>query len=206
MARGIDPAQWGPTAWHMLHAISFRVAARPRLFARAKRLVLALQELLPCAKCRGNLKRHMAALPLPPDAAGFPAWLYELHKRVTMETHDGVQPPVAIAMNEVRERWGVLAWPRSLHVEMAPFLEALAETHPGANAKNDQHLRATIVFWRALRDMGALKGIPASHMDGLAEAAVSRPAYRRWVDEILATHDKKNGHMALCTQHVCTMP
>ena len=55
---------WGPTQWHMLHTISFNYPVKPTTEQQKqyKDYILSLQNVLPCAACRKNLKMNFAKL------------------------------------------------------------------------------------------------------------------------------------------------
>ena len=57
---------WGPPMWHYLHTMSFNYPVKPsKKDKKAYRdFVLNLQNVLPCGKCRENLKHNFKRLPL----------------------------------------------------------------------------------------------------------------------------------------------
>lgn len=68
----MDTRFWGPSAWELLHLISF---SRPR-----RRLFELLTKTLPCKFCRMSTAAFMADLPYDPRNAA--KWLYKLHNKV----------------------------------------------------------------------------------------------------------------------------
>lgn len=68
----MDTRFWGPSAWELLHLISF---SRPR-----RRLFELLTKTLPCKFCRMSTAAFMADLPYDSSKPAF--WLYKLHGKV----------------------------------------------------------------------------------------------------------------------------
>lgn len=56
---------WGNSAWHLLHTISFNypVNPRPKDKENYRNFILSLKNVLPCGKCRANLKENFKKLP-----------------------------------------------------------------------------------------------------------------------------------------------
>lgn len=79
---------WGPPQWHLLHTISFNYPVRPTKSQKRhyKEYILSLQHVLPCGKCRENLKRNLAVLPLTEKELEsrdtFSLYIYNLHELV----------------------------------------------------------------------------------------------------------------------------
>lgn len=79
---------WGPSAWHTLHIISFNYPIKPTAEDKTnyRNFVLSLQNVLPCGKCRANLKKNFAKLPLTKaHMAGrdvFSRYMYNLHELI----------------------------------------------------------------------------------------------------------------------------
>jgi hypothetical protein len=79
---------WGPGAWHFLHTISFNYPVHPT--AKEKKeyrdFVLSMVHVLPCGKCRENLKKNFKKLPLTmkkmKSRATFSRYIYDLHELI----------------------------------------------------------------------------------------------------------------------------
>ena len=85
---GILTSIWGPSLWHSLHAISFNYPVNPTSQNKKdyRDFVLNLQNVLPCGKCRENLKKNFKTLPFTMDKMKnretFSRYIYELHEVV----------------------------------------------------------------------------------------------------------------------------
>ena len=57
---------WGPAAWHFLHTMSFNYPVNPSRETKIqyRNHILSLRHVLPCGKCRANLKENFKKLPL----------------------------------------------------------------------------------------------------------------------------------------------
>jgi hypothetical protein len=57
---GMLVSVWGPSQWHFLHTISFNYPVHPttQQKKRYRDYVLNLKYVLPCGKCRQNLKEN----------------------------------------------------------------------------------------------------------------------------------------------------
>lgn len=79
---------WGPSAWHTLHIISFNypIEPTPKDKINYRNFVLSLQNVLPCGKCRANLKKNFAKLPLTmacmESRDTFSRYMYSLHELI----------------------------------------------------------------------------------------------------------------------------
>jgi len=104
---GILTSIWGPSLWHSLHAISFNYPVNPT--AQNKKdyrdFVLNLQNVLPCGKCRENLKKNFKTLPFTMDKMKnretFSRYIYDLHEVVN--TMLGKKS--GLSYDDVRERY-----------------------------------------------------------------------------------------------------
>ena len=85
---GMLTSVWGPSAWHLLHTMSFNYPTHPS--ARQKReyraFVLNMQNVLPCGKCRENFAKNLVSLPLHArhmkSRATFSRYIFRLHELV----------------------------------------------------------------------------------------------------------------------------
>lgn len=79
---------WGACMWHYLHTMSFNYPVRPSPEQKEnyRNFILNLQNVLPCGKCRENLKKNMKKLPLlmkhMESRESFSKYVYLLHEAV----------------------------------------------------------------------------------------------------------------------------
>ncbi len=79
---------WGPSAWHLLHTISFNYPVKPTNEQKNqyRNFVLSLQNVLPCKYCRMNLKTNFKQMPLTmkemESRDTFSRYIYNLHELV----------------------------------------------------------------------------------------------------------------------------
>jgi len=79
---------WGPSAWHLLHTMSFNYPVEPTCDDKKhyRDFVLSLQYVLPCGKCRKNLKKNFKKLPLlwkhMENRETFSLYVYRLHELI----------------------------------------------------------------------------------------------------------------------------
>lgn len=85
---GILTTVWGPPMWHTLHAISFNYPVRPTIADKShyRNYILQLKHVLPCGKCRKNLRKNFKQLPLAHkhmrSRETFSRYIYDLHELV----------------------------------------------------------------------------------------------------------------------------
>ena len=85
---GMLTSVWGPGMWHYLHTMSFNYPVKPTKYDKKhyRDFVLQLQYVLPCGKCRENLKRNFKELPLTQadmeSRYTFSKYMYKLHEKV----------------------------------------------------------------------------------------------------------------------------
>lgn len=60
------PEIWGKYCWNFIHLITLEYPENPSIEDKKKyyEYFFALQKILPCEKCRNNLKRHLNKYPL----------------------------------------------------------------------------------------------------------------------------------------------
>ena len=79
---------WGPIIWTALHTISFNYPVSPSLEQKKqyRDFVLSLQNILPCAACRKNLRTNLKHLPLTmgdmESRDTFSRYIFNLHELV----------------------------------------------------------------------------------------------------------------------------
>jgi hypothetical protein len=85
---GMLTTVWGPSTWHLLHTMSFNYPVAPSCDEKRhyRDFVLHLQYVLPCGKCRKNLKKNFKKLPLlwkhMENRATFSLYIYKLHELI----------------------------------------------------------------------------------------------------------------------------
>ena len=85
---GMLTSVWGPGMWHYLHTMSFNYPIKPTKYDKKhyRDFVLQLQYVLPCGKCRENLKKNFKELPLTQanmeSRYTFSKYMYKLHEKV----------------------------------------------------------------------------------------------------------------------------
>jgi hypothetical protein len=98
---------WGPPMWHYLHTMSFNYPVNPSASVKNKyrEFVLLLQHVLPCGKCRENLKRNFKKLPLTysrmKNRETFSRYIFELHELVNKM----LNKKSGLTYEQVRERY-----------------------------------------------------------------------------------------------------
>ena len=104
---GMLTTVWGPSMWHYLHTMSFNYPVAPSCDDKRhyRDFVLSLRHVLPCGKCRKNLRKNMAKLPLKLEDMKsrdtFSKYIYELHELVNTMLHK----KSGLTYAEVRERY-----------------------------------------------------------------------------------------------------
>lgn len=83
---GMLTSVWGPSMWHSLHTISFNYPVDPSCEDKRhyQSFIMNLQNVLPCGKCRKNLKKNFSKLPLTwadmKSRYTFSKYIYNLHE------------------------------------------------------------------------------------------------------------------------------
>lgn len=104
---GMLTTVWGPGMWHYLHTMSFNYPVHPSPADKKHYFdfVLQLQYVLPCGKCRKNLKRNFKKLPLKQSdmesRETFSKYIYRLHELINRMLHK----KSGLSYEEVRERY-----------------------------------------------------------------------------------------------------
>ncbi len=79
---------WGPAMWHYLHTMSFNYPVNPDTKTKHhyRDFILSLQHVLPCGKCRKNLKKNFQRLPLKMEnmksRLEFSKYIFNLHELI----------------------------------------------------------------------------------------------------------------------------
>jgi hypothetical protein len=90
---GFLTAIWGPPLWHFLHIISFNYPINPTEENKKQYLkfMLDLKYILPCKKCRENLKKNYKELPITmkdmKNRYTFSLYVYNLHELINNMLH-----------------------------------------------------------------------------------------------------------------------
>ena len=85
---GMLTTVWGASQWHFLHTMSFNYPNHPTEMQKKayRNYMLNLKHVLPCGKCRNNLKENYRKLPLHMSCMRnretFSKYVYDLHELV----------------------------------------------------------------------------------------------------------------------------
>ena len=85
---GMLTTVWGPSQWHVLHTMSFNypVTPTPKDKRNYRNYILSLQNVLPCGKCRDNLRKNFKKMPLMikhmKSRHTFSKYIYDLHELI----------------------------------------------------------------------------------------------------------------------------
>jgi hypothetical protein len=104
---GMLTTVWGPSTWHLLHTMSFNYPVVPSCDDKRhyRDFVVNLQYVLPCGKCRKNLKKNFKKLPLlwkhMESRSTFSLYIYRLHELVNKM----LNKKSGLSYEDVRERY-----------------------------------------------------------------------------------------------------
>jgi len=104
---GMLTTVWGPSTWHLLHTMSFNYPMYPTCQEKKyyRDFILNLENVLPCGKCRQNLKKNFKRLPLTMNhmesRITFSKYVYKLHEIVNKMLHK----KSGLSYQDVRERY-----------------------------------------------------------------------------------------------------
>ena len=104
---GMLTTVWGPSMWHYLHTMSFNYPVNPTDSDKEhyREFVLNLENVLPCGKCRKNLKKNFKKLPLEPSdmesRETFSRYVYKLHELINKM----LKKKSGLSYEDVRERY-----------------------------------------------------------------------------------------------------
>ena len=104
---GMLTTVWGPSAWHFLHTMSFNYPIHPSESDKKHyhHFILSLKHVLPCGKCRSNLRSNFKKLPLTMDHLEnrntFSKYIYDLHELI----NEMLNKKSNLTYNDVRERY-----------------------------------------------------------------------------------------------------
>ena len=104
---GMLTTVWGPAMWHYLHTMSFNYPVKPTNKDKTHYydFIVKLQHVLPCGKCRQNLRQNFKKLPIKKCAMKsrytFSKYIYDLHELIN--TMLGKRS--GLSYEDVRERY-----------------------------------------------------------------------------------------------------
>lgn len=104
---GMLTSVWGPSTWHLLHTMSFNYPIKPTCEDKANYMnfILSLKNILPCGKCRLNLKKNFKRLPLKlknmESRHTFSLYVYKLHEVINTM----LNKKSGLSFEDVRERY-----------------------------------------------------------------------------------------------------
>lgn len=104
---GMLTTVWGPSTWHLLHTISFNYPIDPTIEEKRhyRNFILNLKHVLPCGKCRDNLVKNFARMPLTEghmkSRATFSRYIYRLHELINRM----LKKKSELSYNQVKERY-----------------------------------------------------------------------------------------------------
>jgi len=85
---GMLTSIWGPSMWHYLHTMSFNYPEHPSNEDKKHyfKFLKLLPHVLPCGKCRSNLRDNMKTLPLTmrdmKSRSTYSLYIYRLHELI----------------------------------------------------------------------------------------------------------------------------
>jgi hypothetical protein len=104
---GMLTTVWGPSAWHFLHTMSFNYPVCPSESDKIhyKEFILNLRNILPCGKCRRNLKKNFKKHPLEmkdmESRETFSRYVYDLHEVI----NEMLGKKSNLSYDDVKERY-----------------------------------------------------------------------------------------------------
>lgn len=104
---GMLTSVWGPGMWHYLHTMSFNYPVNPTKQEKMHyfSFMWSLRYVLPCGKCRANLRENYKKLPLTmkhmKNRASFSRYVFDLHELINIMLHK----KSGLTYETVRERY-----------------------------------------------------------------------------------------------------
>ena len=104
---GMLTTVWGPSQWHFLHTMSFNYPNHPtdKQKKAYRNYMLNLKNVLPCGKCRNNLRENYLKLPLRishmRNRETFSTYVYDLHELI----NEMLGKTSGLTYDQVRERY-----------------------------------------------------------------------------------------------------
>lgn len=182
---GIDPKIWGPSAWTLIHTISFRIKTAQDL-NNFKHMIYSFLWILPCEKCRRNFDQHLINLPVPNVVEEVPKWAVNIHNRVSGSA--------AYTWAMAKKEWEGKTITVS---DIYTFIHSIAETHPSMRSIDSCYRENLDKFVKAL---GYFTPLPPISKEGLS----SRKAVKAWVRKIGKIHGiKDHTSVKACGKNQC---
>jgi hypothetical protein len=104
---GMLTTVWGPGMWHYMHTMSFNYPVEPTTDDKHhyRDFMINLKYVLPCGKCRANLRKNFKRLPLTmkhmQSRETFSKYVYDLHELVNKM----LSKSSGLSYADVRERY-----------------------------------------------------------------------------------------------------
>lgn len=104
---GMITTVWGPAWWHCLHTMSFNYPVVPTRREKKyyRHFIQSLVHVLPCGKCRANLRKNLEKFPLlskhMESRETFSRYIFELHEMVNVM----LGKPSGLTYEEVRDTY-----------------------------------------------------------------------------------------------------
>lgn len=180
---GFNTLFWGPSGWQLFHLIAF-------LSPNPQKVLLAMEDMLPCKFCRASTREFVKQHPLKGDPA---KWLYEIHNMVNnkLRTQCADNPEVPNpgpdpSFEEVKARYLAM---KPTAVPGQDFLFTVASNYPDEPSPDDmaRHREfiknlADVYPFEKLRN--AFKSYLASHDPVPLE---NKKAYQKWMYGLLSS-------------------
>jgi len=130
----MDTRYWGPSAWRLLHLISF--AAKPSNAKKVSAFFWTIPYILPCKYCRESFSEYLETDPIT-ETTELPKWLWRMHKRVNEKLRSQGQTidvdPSFTAVEKIYMERLKMGCTRT-NFEGWEFLFSVAEGHPFSRA------------------------------------------------------------------------
>ena len=155
---GMLTTVWGPSTWHLLHTMSFNYPIAPSCDEKRhyRDFVLQLQYVLPCGKCRKNLKKNFKKLPLlwkhMENRAAFSLYVYKFHELINKM----LGKKSGLSYTDVRERY------EHFRSRCAKSLEELKREHEEALERGEKGCTEPLY---GEKSKCILKIVPQNHSD-----------------------------------------
>ena len=104
---GMVTTVWGPAMWHFLHTMSFNYPVEPTRAQKGEYMdfVKSLVHVLPCGKCRKNLRANFRKRPLSvkdmESRHTFSKFMFDLHEAVNVM----LNKPSGLTFEQVRDTY-----------------------------------------------------------------------------------------------------
>jgi hypothetical protein len=197
----IHPRVWGPSAWHLLHDVSFYIAGSDDAWPIAREFFMLLRHLLPCVRCQLSYDTHLLHLPFPSKKEELPRWVFDLHNRIN--DSNGVKE------RPVWSEWHI-EYPRGMGGrglrDIWPFVQSIAETYPSGSRIDVKMYqksasRFLVLLWEMLSNMKGYKHDMELLGDLLHKNTVhSRRAFQSWITQIGRKMHYTQGDFTKCDE------